>query len=519
MEAVKATQGKITGVIIPPPEIRAVVDKTALFVAKNGKSFEQRILNSSEGQTAKFNFMKPFDPYHAYYEMKIREGEEGVSSNGAEEAKGSDASEANRIAKSNDDLAKEKAAAQAAAAAAASSSVATSVKATILNPIAQLAKTKPTEAPAELDFIATHSHPAGLSALDVDVIKLTAQYTAVNGREFLASLALREQRNPQFDFLKPTHMLFSYFTSLVDAYAKILHPSAALRECIELKSSSWDSAMQGAVVRWLWERQEEERRRQQQSEGEVSAERMAFLAIDWFDFTVVETIDFPEDELLEVPGLSAIDIGSNGNGSYGNINNGSSAIAAGKVNVRAAVEEQGKEEEENDEDEDGGNNYYGNAAGVSGAYNNYDDRMVEEEDLSDLKVVADYQHPSSSGGGGGSGSNSAGADGTAGGGLMMIDPISGKAVSVDQMSEHMRVQLLDPRWRQQQQRFIDKQKETGYAEGGSIADSLKMFARKRGDIFGQAATGAGPNSAAAIAEQAAIEARKAEVSKRLLVVL
>jgi splicing factor 3A subunit 1 len=46
MEVEKAAQGKVTGVIIPPPEIRAVVDKTAMFVARNGKSFEQRILAS-----------------------------------------------------------------------------------------------------------------------------------------------------------------------------------------------------------------------------------------------------------------------------------------------------------------------------------------------------------------------------------------------------------------------------------------------------------------------------------------
>ena len=61
-----------SGVIIPPPDIRSVVDKTAQFVARNGKSFESRILNSSEGKTSKFNFMKQYDPYHAYYELKIR---------------------------------------------------------------------------------------------------------------------------------------------------------------------------------------------------------------------------------------------------------------------------------------------------------------------------------------------------------------------------------------------------------------------------------------------------------------
>lgn len=72
LEATKAKQGKVTGIIIPPPEIRAVTDKTAQFVARNGKSFETKILSSEEGKTAKFNFMKPFDPYHAYYEFKIR---------------------------------------------------------------------------------------------------------------------------------------------------------------------------------------------------------------------------------------------------------------------------------------------------------------------------------------------------------------------------------------------------------------------------------------------------------------
>jgi hypothetical protein len=80
MEIASGSQGKVTGVIIPPPDIRAVVDKTAQFVARNGKSFEQRILNSGEGKTAKFNFLKAYDPYNAYYEMKIKEFEDGIIS-------------------------------------------------------------------------------------------------------------------------------------------------------------------------------------------------------------------------------------------------------------------------------------------------------------------------------------------------------------------------------------------------------------------------------------------------------
>lgn len=64
--------GRVTGVIVPPEAIRAVVDKTAAFVAKFGKSFEAKVIASEEGQTLKFSFLKEYDPYHAYYESKIR---------------------------------------------------------------------------------------------------------------------------------------------------------------------------------------------------------------------------------------------------------------------------------------------------------------------------------------------------------------------------------------------------------------------------------------------------------------
>jgi splicing factor 3A subunit 1 len=58
----KAVHGKVVGVIIPPPDIRSVVDKSAESVAKNGKSFEEKILDNKDGKTAKFNFMKAHYP-------------------------------------------------------------------------------------------------------------------------------------------------------------------------------------------------------------------------------------------------------------------------------------------------------------------------------------------------------------------------------------------------------------------------------------------------------------------------
>lgn len=69
---------------------------------------------------------------------------------------------------------------------------------------------------------------------------------------------------------------------------------------------------------------------------------------------------------------------------------------------------------------------------------------------------------------------------------MVIDPITGQTVAASDLSDHMRIQLMDPKWREEQARAAEKQKDTALAEGDSIAASLKSLARKRGDIFGSA---------------------------------
>lgn len=66
--------------------------------------------------------------------------------------------------------------------------------------------------------------PEGLTALDLDIIKVVAQFVARNGKTFLTGLASREHSNPQFNFLKPTHSMFTFFTALCDAYSKVLMP-------------------------------------------------------------------------------------------------------------------------------------------------------------------------------------------------------------------------------------------------------------------------------------------------------
>lgn len=60
------------GLILPPPLIREIADKTAAAVAKSPKPqvFEDSI--RARGKTdARFAFLTPEDAYHAYYQHKL----------------------------------------------------------------------------------------------------------------------------------------------------------------------------------------------------------------------------------------------------------------------------------------------------------------------------------------------------------------------------------------------------------------------------------------------------------------
>lgn len=58
-------------VILPPPEIKSVIDKTALFVARsaNPSKFEDKI-RKGQRSDPNFSFLDPADTYHGYYHHK-----------------------------------------------------------------------------------------------------------------------------------------------------------------------------------------------------------------------------------------------------------------------------------------------------------------------------------------------------------------------------------------------------------------------------------------------------------------
>ena len=63
--------------------------------------------------------------------------------------------------------------------------------------------------------------------------------------------------------------------------------------------------------------------------------------------------------------------------------------------------------------------------------------------------------------------------------------ICGQQIAVDELQEHMRIELLDPRWKEQRDRNEARQAQlTQLQSGANVESSLKSLARARVDIFG-----------------------------------
>lgn len=156
-----------------------------------------------------------------------------------------------------------------------------------------------------------------ISAVDLDILKLTALFVARNGRKFQSELATREKANYQFDFLQPAHSLFPTFNKLVEQYTKIfqldekrvapLRAQAGIAQGSDISDRDRKRAGRRALKaevadRVAWTAWEAEQRQKEADEAE--ARRIAFAEIDWQDFVVVATVEFTEadDEAeLEAP--------------------------------------------------------------------------------------------------------------------------------------------------------------------------------------------------------------------------
>lgn len=93
---------------------------------------------------------------------------------------------------------------------------------------------------------------------------------ARNGHQFQVGLMNREQKNPQFDFLKQNHPHHSFYLSLVESYTRCLLPPknfpANLREMYSNKKAILERIIEKFEVRKQEKlKQAEEEQKQKES--------------------------------------------------------------------------------------------------------------------------------------------------------------------------------------------------------------------------------------------------------------
>jgi splicing factor 3A subunit 1 len=461
----KPVHGEIVGLIIPPPVVRAIVDKTASFVAKHGRAFENKISGSAQAGSSKFQFLDPSNPYHKYYEEKIKELSESAEQPEDAGAAGGAAGDA--------------AAKEEPAATTSGDHTDTVTGPAMTNAPASAEGEKRVENKAALSLLAriqpsakrsdgflSHDtfrvqHPGTITVLVSETIKLTAQFTALAGESFLSGIVAREGTNPLFEFLKPGSVYFHYFTALVDSYTRCLQPSEEVKSVIDDYSQVSDSkhaghiCLEDCISKFFLEKKKIE---DQRREAALAGEEEAIARIDWHDFVVVQTITFDND--AENSNEDKVEILAN---KKGNTQGGRDAVSGG-----SDMEDSNSDMENSEED--------------SGMDMDSDDEQGGDDAASSLPVRADYK-PNISG--------------RTIPQQRVLDPKSGKALPVNQIGEHMRIELLHPKWREEQMKAAEKQKTTNVAAGDSISDNLKRFATKRNEILsGVAPADAGPGSKA-----------------------
>ncbi|EJT79883.1 pre-mRNA-splicing factor sap114 [Gaeumannomyces tritici R3-111a-1] len=450
------------GVIIPPPgEIREVIEKTAGYVVRGGVGIEQR-LRENHGNNSKFGFVvNSDDPYHPYYEWRKAEYKAG---RGTAVAAGR-ASEAVKQAEAVE------------------------------------VEDKGPPKPPDFEFSAKMPR---MNQKDVEVLRLTALFIARNGRQFQTQLAQREAKNPQFQFLIPNHTFHNFFQHTVDQYATILKEDgmggdgsraqevrvAALRRNAEDRFSVLERARQRTAYS-AWQAQQ-----RQKEEALEEKKKDDFARIDWNDFVVVETITFSEaDESIALPPPTTLnDI------QYASLEEKKNfSLSALRIEeafpfedtdynahpVRPQPAQPQPQQNALDLPVHPGPSPQQQRGYAGPVQDEEEVRRIQEREqararaheaqaqarpsAAPVKIKENYVPK-------------AAARGVKAAGQMAICPRCNEQVLMSELEEHMRIELLDPRWKEQKAKAESRYATTNMATADA-ANNLKRLASQRTDVF------------------------------------
>ncbi|MCJ1370265.1 SF3a splicing factor complex subunit [Loxospora ochrophaea] len=452
------------GVVLPPKDIRAIVEKTAGYVARNGLVFEDRI-REKEKHNPKFSFLSPNDAYAPFYAWRLNEVREGRGT----------AISAGRSGEAA--------------------------------PPPEPEKPKGPAPPPEFHFSARMPN---INAQDLEVVKLTALFVAKNGRSFMTALSQKETRNYQFDFLRPQHSLYQFFSRLVDQYTDLLQAATvdggkthtARLQMLEHNVRDRFHLLGRAKQRAEWVKFQEQQK--QKKEEEEEKERLEYAQIDWHDFVVVETVLFNEaDDQADLPPPTSLN-----------------DLQSASLEQKAAMSLQPHNmriEEAMPTDEDSYYNPYAQQQPPPQQYAMQPPPTPLSYPSSSTPQPPSSYHPFSAPPGLDDDEESraiserteareraqaaqAAAKGTSAQPMRIrndyvpraqakrqnaataICPNCKQQIPMDELDHHMRVELLDPRWKEQRQKSDARQATTNLSTS-DVAANLKRLASQRADVF------------------------------------
>jgi splicing factor 3A subunit 1 len=431
-------------IVIPPASVRASVAKTADFVHRRGDQalagLKQRIANDTKSQS-QVTFILDDDPYNQYflwYLEQLRAGH-GPSAKSA----------------------------------------------------AQPVPEKPKGPPEPAAFRFSARMP-NISAKDLEVMKLTALYTARVGENWLKELRNRESGNFQFEFLRANHSFFQFFRSLVEQYKILLEDEqtvqgriAELQENISNRFHVLERAKGRAqYVKYVSAQKEKE-------EKKAEDEKREYATIDWHDFTVIATVLFDEaDDAADLPPPALLN-----------------DLQSQSLEQKAAVSLSTRRLEEAMPDEQTYYNVSQQAPALHQAYQvpppmpmtpvaypqyapppqDYAYMAAQrqrEEEQARTQAEADArarQQAATRGAPGRIVTDYVPRAAKKANVATVVCPNCKQNIPANEIDEHIRIELLDPRWKEQRDKAEQRYSTT--INTADVANNLKRFASQRDDIY------------------------------------
>ena len=451
--------------IYPPPETKKVIDKAATLVAQYGIQVE-----TSMKEDPNFSFINKSDPYYPYYQSKILQSKEELRNNlnkKMEEYYSKEKNDSNNENNENKEFLNKKRKED--------NLVELEKEAKELLKEAMQDKIDILRSDKNLNNLDKISQPVpdkfsvpqpNISGTELDIIKISAQFVAKNGQKFLSDLIRREKDNPQFDFMKPQHTLFGYFTFLVGCYAKILNNKNEIMSKIEKYATNSDEILKSANMHYLYEKKLSKiprGKRFSQEDLLTNEEKEKMKQIDWYDFVLVETIDFSSDEEEKSENSNKEIVGKE------NIYNNNLVIRENnEIDNSTIYTNEDNNTITNNEDE---KTFYTNNNNNNMNINNSGQEIVY---INGKKIIKNYVREKKK---------------------PILDkgvddvnevkcPLCRLSIKPNKIEEHLKIELLDPKWKSIQEVINKNQEQTNLAGTGDLLIYLDEFSKSRPDLFG-----------------------------------